>query len=141
MGWARSLYYLQEDRRPSTPQYDVKEASRLAKKNARGLPRDPTTELLAICADNRTPVSETDPPFIDPDEIEKHNNLIDGICGRLSPKIRSILLMKEGIVIDNRVYDVTTFMEIHPGGPSMFEQFAGKQCTWQVSRSDKRHGY
>jgi cytochrome b involved in lipid metabolism len=37
-----------------------------------------------------------------------------------------------GIVIEDRVYDVTAFRDIHPGGPTMFDQFAGKQCTWQV---------
>jgi hypothetical protein len=38
-----------------------------------------------------------------------------------------------GIVIEDKVYDCTTFADQHPGGESMIYQFAGKSCTWQVS--------
>lgn len=37
-----------------------------------------------------------------------------------------------GICVGNLVFDVTAFMLVHPGGASIIEAFAGKQCDWQV---------
>ncbi|KAJ8295663.1 putative cytochrome b5 [Rhodotorula toruloides] len=74
-----------------------------------------TEEELAIAAGGREPVDPDDLPFIPPESISKHNNLEDGLW----------------IIVEDRVYDCTNFLDLHPGGPEVFHQFAGKQCTWQ----------
>jgi hypothetical protein len=75
--------------------------------------------------------NQRDIPFIDPAEVERHDNVIDGFCEcPLEP--RAFDFLPSGIVIDNRVYDVTTFLNVHPGGEAFFTDFGGRSCTWQV---------
>lgn len=38
------------------------------------------------------------------------------------------------IVIENVVYDCTTFVADHPGGPDILKPFKGSDCTWQFLR-------
>ena len=50
------------------------------------------------------------------------------MCGDLlSPK-----LMSSGIVVDDVVLHCTNFRKRHPGGASIIEGFAGKDCSWQI---------
>ncbi|ORY28182.1 hypothetical protein BCR39DRAFT_505983 [Naematelia encephala] len=62
--------------------FDLNAARRIAK-NSRGYVRDPTPELLAISSGGRDPVPDSDPPFIHPDEVARHDNVIDGILSHL----------------------------------------------------------
>ena len=154
MGWIRSLYYPPQSQAATTaiepadsanevedrkhvgivladvkPEFDAKKAARLARQS-HGLAKIASPELLALSRASRAPVDPRDPPFIHPDEVAKHDNAEDGICELLKDVASAD---EPGIVVEDRVYDCTSFMNIHPGGPSMFEQFAGSQCTWQVS--------
>jgi cytochrome b involved in lipid metabolism len=38
------------------------------------------------------------------------------------------------IVIDNIVYDVTSYITEHPGGQEVMKPFRGHDCTWQFHR-------
>ncbi|KAL4739218.1 cytochrome b5-like heme/steroid binding domain-containing protein [Aspergillus similis] len=38
------------------------------------------------------------------------------------------------IVIDNIVYDCTSFQHSHPGGPVVIRSFVGQDCSWQFWR-------
>jgi hypothetical protein len=38
------------------------------------------------------------------------------------------------IVVDNIVYDCTEFADMHPGGYTVIQSFAGKDCSWQFWR-------
>jgi len=49
---------------------------------------------------------------ISPEEVAKHNTPDD------------LWLM-----IDNRVYDVTKFQKLHPGGAQLLQKYGGKDCT------------
>ena len=44
--------------------------------------------------------------------------------------------MHTGIVVDGIVYDATDFLGKHPGGSTIIEGFAGRDCSWQVSGAD-----
>jgi cytochrome b involved in lipid metabolism len=33
------------------------------------------------------------------------------------------------LIIENDVYDISTFMEEHPGGPKILKRYAGKNAT------------
>ncbi|KAL8280249.1 hypothetical protein RQP46_007363 [Phenoliferia psychrophenolica] len=72
-------------------------------------------ELLELAANGREPVGEDELPVFSAAEVSAHNSLESGIW----------------IVIEARVYDVTSFVGIHPGGKEVFTQFAGHACTWQ----------
>jgi hypothetical protein len=39
----------------------------------------------------------------------------------------------EGVVVDRIVYDCTHFIQEHPGGPDVIENFAGSDCTCKPS--------
>jgi hypothetical protein len=75
-------------------------------------------------------------PLIEAEDIAAHDNIIDGFCGYYYTIPASIVELKHslGIVIDDKVYDVTNFIDLHPGGTSFFEGFGGASCTWQVGR-------
>jgi len=49
---------------------------------------------------------------ISPEEVAKHNTPED-----------------LWLVIDNRVYDVTKFQKLHPGGAQLLQKYGGKDCT------------
>jgi len=51
---------------------------------------------------------------------------------KLTPGL-GLLCFFVGIIVEDRIYDCTHFVDIHPGGREVFAQFGGKQCTWQVS--------
>jgi cytochrome b involved in lipid metabolism len=38
------------------------------------------------------------------------------------------------IVVDNIVYDCTSFIDEHPGGHQVIESFRGQDCSWQFWR-------
>lgn len=92
-------------------------------------------EALEIAANGREPVSEDALPVFSPAEVAAHNSVERGICESertVGPPASDTSIV--GIVIEDRVYDVSSFVDIHPGGPEVFTQFAGHACTWQVSR-------
>ncbi|POY70522.1 hypothetical protein BMF94_6436 [Rhodotorula taiwanensis] len=84
----------------------------------RGLQPSPPPEDLAEAAGGRESVDPDHPPFIAPEVVAQHDNAIDGFW----------------IIIEDRVYDCSDFVDLHPGGPEVFSQFGGKQCTWQFWR-------
>ncbi|KAL4937850.1 hypothetical protein BDV06DRAFT_215568 [Aspergillus oleicola] len=97
---------------------------------------------------------DSDLPFIDPSIValvEKHwkqsNN--SPIVDRSKSKTISNLRQASGlslpapqaaleppvwIVIDNIIYDCTTFQYTHPGGSAVIRNFVGQDCTWQFWR-------
>jgi cytochrome b involved in lipid metabolism len=38
------------------------------------------------------------------------------------------------IVIDNIVFDCTSFLKEHPGGEQIIKSFGGAECSWQFWR-------
>ncbi|KAL2421290.1 hypothetical protein ABEF95_008146 [Exophiala dermatitidis] len=38
------------------------------------------------------------------------------------------------LVIDEVVYDCTSFVDRHPGGDAVIKNFAGKDCSWQFHK-------
>jgi cytochrome b involved in lipid metabolism len=48
------------------------------------------------------------------------------------------ILHRVWIVVDNIVYDCTTFLHEHPGGNTVIESFAGQDCSWQFWRFHNR---
>ncbi|KAE8325979.1 cytochrome b5-like heme/steroid binding domain-containing protein [Aspergillus sergii] len=55
-------------------------------------------------------------PYISPDQVSKRNGVEN----------REIWL-----VIDDFVYDCTSFLSGHPGGEAVLRRFAGFDCSWQ----------
>ncbi|KAL4953340.1 hypothetical protein BDW69DRAFT_200220 [Aspergillus filifer] len=43
------------------------------------------------------------------------------------------------IVIDNIIYDCTTFQSEHPGGSAVIRNFVGQDCSWQFRRFHSQH--
>ncbi|KAG0664026.1 hypothetical protein C6P46_001886 [Rhodotorula mucilaginosa] len=72
----------------------------------RGAQPAPGPEDLEIAAGGRAPVDPADPPFIPPEVVAAHNNSEDGFW----------------IIVDDRVYDCSEFLDLHPGGPEVFTQ-------------------
>ncbi|KAL7269671.1 hypothetical protein RUND412_007652 [Rhizina undulata] len=63
-------------------------------------------------------------PFIPPETVNKHT----GDDGE-----------RLWIVIDDIVYDVTYFMNDHPGGDRILKYFAGQNCSWQFWKFHNRN--
>lgn len=57
---------------------------------------------------------ENELPFIPASEVKKRNNWPSKPLW---------------LVIDNIIYDCTSFVEKHPGGKAVLESFAGKDCS------------
>ncbi|GAA5876552.1 hypothetical protein JCM3774_003136 [Rhodotorula dairenensis] len=81
----------------------------------RGAQPAPPPEDLELAGGGRAPVDPANPPLIPPEVVAEHDNSEDGFW----------------IIVEDRVYDCTNFLDLHPGGPEVFAQFGGKQCTWQ----------
>jgi cytochrome b involved in lipid metabolism len=79
------------------------------------------------------PLHSTNPdselPYIDSSIVslvEKHWNKATS-----GPAIEQLPVW---IVIDNIVYDCTSFQHSHPGGPVVIRSFVGQDCSWQFWR-------
>lgn len=94
----------------------------------RGAQPAPGPEDLEIAAGGRAPVDPADPPFIPPEVVAAHNNSDDGFCGsflllkRLQYHTLTGCPFRSGIIVEDRVYDCTQFLDLHPGGPEVFTQ-------------------
>ncbi|KAJ9209266.1 hypothetical protein DTO166G4_9139 [Paecilomyces variotii] len=62
-------------------------------------------------------------PFIAPEKVASANGAIGSPIW---------------IVIDNIVYDVTKFSNVHPGGEMPLKNFAGQSCSWQFHKIHSR---
>jgi cytochrome b involved in lipid metabolism len=61
-----------------------------------------------------------------PAEVAAHNNADKGLY----------------IIVDSSVYDVTKFVDEHPGGAKILKRVAGKDASkqfWKVSPQRRRH--
>lgn len=75
--------------------------------------------LLAGTADQSPIFSDT--KFIkkiDPEDVEDHDNLDDGVW----------------VVINGKVYDLTDFLNMHPGGSSIILKYAGKDASFLFNK-------
>ncbi|KAL4805445.1 hypothetical protein BDV18DRAFT_140874 [Aspergillus unguis] len=84
---------------------------------------------------------DSDLPYIDPSvvlEIEKY-------WKKTTSSSSDQDSFKEGntpawIVVDNVIYDCTSFQHTHPGGSVVIRSFVGQDCSWQFWRfHGKRH--
>ncbi|BAE62158.1 cytochrome b5-like heme/steroid binding domain-containing protein [Aspergillus flavus] len=55
-------------------------------------------------------------PYISPDQVSKRNGVDNS---------------EIWLVIDDIVYDCTSFLSGHPGGEAVLRRFAGFDCSWQ----------
>ncbi|GAA5981012.1 hypothetical protein JCM10908_003950 [Rhodotorula pacifica] len=95
---------------------DAADAPRIRQgRRHRGLQPAPLPEDLEVAAGGREPVDPEHLPFISPEVVAEHDNAEDGFW----------------IIVEDRIYDCTDFLDLHPGGPEVFAQFGGRQCTWQ----------
>ncbi|GAA5838812.1 hypothetical protein JCM11251_006747 [Rhodosporidiobolus azoricus] len=135
MGWTRGLFVTQAPPAPPLEVLKFKPSSEVshiehaeiaepAEPERRALPRVANPETLWLASGGRDPVDEDDLPVFTAEEVALHNNPTDGLW----------------IIVEDRVYDCTQFAELHPGGPEVFTQFGGKQCTWQFWKwHSKKH--
>ncbi|KAM0747621.1 cytochrome b5 [Meredithblackwellia eburnea MCA 4105] len=132
MGWKRSLVDISLLPRPKVSNLGKEQLGTIThiehalnaleldeppnKRRKKLLPREPIPELVEIALNGREVADESDLPSFTAEEISEHDCVEQGLW----------------IVVEDRVYDVTTYVGIHPGGPEVFKNFVGKDCTWQV---------
>jgi hypothetical protein len=95
MGWARGTFLISRlphaAASPASPD-TIKAASVTHVEHAdlpralatppapKSYPRKANPETLWLASNGRDPVDEDNLPFLDPEEVARHNNVVDGIC-------------------------------------------------------------
>lgn len=134
MGWLNQGARSTVKALPNTLDYDLKSATQHIETininhNEGHLPTYPCVNLS---------VSDEKLPFIPATEVAKRKSRGAGALCVLSlpSSVIKVLLIREiaGIVVDNTVYDCTTFALSHPGGKTVIESFGGAECSWQFWR-------
>ncbi|KAI9818760.1 MAG: hypothetical protein M1827_007580 [Pycnora praestabilis] len=81
-----------------------------------------------------TSVPDDDLPFIPASEVTAKQRPSSASASPFPTSNLSKPSSELWIVIDNIVFDCSTFVSTHPGGEQVIESFRGQECSWQFWR-------
>lgn len=140
MGWLRGIQDPKYERNSSEQSSVAYTRSKQNIKHVEDI-EDINVAQLSVGEENETPYTKSYPlqeptvpddklPFI-PAEIIKSKRK----PGALAVKLTSAENKKDyWIVVDDVVYNCTTFVPDHPGGEQVILSFVGEDCSWQFWR-------